>query len=133
MKSKNITLDALVNYGLTYTPLLLEGDVIEFPDNLANVDAIDVDGQAYIKVLRNSHDYIYFPMWEVRRRDHNLRPVHEVSLHLRDCNNDAERIQRLRGKKIKVGAKKEITCHIFDHDLPAPQTKTKLVYNLTFA
>lgn len=105
---------AFATYGMR------EGDVIEFPDTMDDVDVFEqpvrVNSnivQNLLGVLRNGKaDYI--SLGTLRKQDVNREYTCDFTKEMGALNNDYERIQSLLGKKIKATGSKTIKVQAFD-------------------
>ena len=105
---------AFATYGLR------EGDEVEFPDTLDDVQAFtqpvranQTAVQTLLVVNKNSKPN-YLSMGTLRKQDIDRNYTCDFTKEMGELNNDYDRIVALLGKRIKATGSKKITVQAFD-------------------
>jgi hypothetical protein len=138
MTCEEVELTALQNTGVGLISYGCKvGDVIEFPDNKESVRIMSrqvrkgSDAREMLIAVYKNGNPSWFSVANLRRWDIDMKPVHQVSEDLRNCENDMIRIEACLGKKIT--AKDEVTFKeaVFENGVRVEgDSKSRTVSNL---
>lgn len=132
LEVKRVDVSALKNTGIGLVSYgLNEGDVFEFPDTME--DAIITSRQVrkdsanvelLVMGLKNGK-LAYLSVSNLRRRDANMTPVHEVAADLNNFETDYERLEACLGKTIVGKEKVKFQQRDFDNGVRLDTTTEK--------
>jgi hypothetical protein len=122
-KPEPLSLETLKTTGETFVTYGINtGDVVEFPDNAAEVVAVEQpirannpDGpkQRLLQVLKNGK-YSWLSLGVLNRTDYNREPTCPFCAEMNELPNDFARIEHLYGKKITCTGRVEKPFQKFD-------------------
>ena len=122
-KPEPLSIETLKTTGETFVTYgIQQGDVIEFPDNAAEVVAVEQpirannpEGpkQRLLQVLKNGK-YSWLSLGVLNRTDYNGEPTCKFCEEMNELPNDLARIEHLYGKKITCTTRVEKPFQKFD-------------------
>lgn len=114
-------LEALKTSGIAFATYgMREGDVVEFPDTLNDVQAFQQPVRAgstalqTLVVVKKNDKITYLSMGTLRKQDVNREYTCDFTKEMGEMNNDYDRIGALVGKRIKATGSKKIQSQAFD-------------------
>jgi len=114
-------LEALKTSGIAFATYgMREGDVVEFPDSLNDVQAFQQPvragstAQQTLIVVKKNDKVTYLSMGTLRKQDVNREYTCDFTREMGEMNNDYDRINALVGKRIKATGSKKIQAQAFD-------------------
>lgn len=114
-------LEALKTSGIAFATYgMRDGDVVEFPDTLNDVQAFQQPVRAgstalqTLVVVKKNDKITYLSMGTLRKQDVNREYTCDFTREMGEMNNDYDRIGALVGKRIKAVGSKTIQAQAFD-------------------
>jgi len=132
-----VSSEALKTSGVPFATYgIRQGDVIEFPDTMNDVQSFEQEirknsgiFQNVIVVLRNNKPD-YLSLGSLRKQDVNREYTCEFTKKMGEMNSDYDRIEALLGKKITAKSMRTIEVQAFDrltNERLEGQTRTQVV------